>query len=390
MVPTFWVIVASALVNRLGTMVGPFLPLYLLKVRSISEPDVTLLLAAGSVSATVGAPVAGWLADRIGRRPCLVWGMAINGLSMLAIPCASTGPWLVAVLLLRTFTNELSRPATTAAIVDVVPPELHRRAFGIYRTAINLGFGVGTFAGGLLAVGSFDALFLIDAGAKLTAAVALLVLLPETRPVAATLAAPGPDGLSDATDGPVGRFAFFCVIAATVSFMSSQLVGSLPLSLERRGGEDVTRLYGTLLALNGVLVVLLQIPSAILVERVRVTSALAAGALLYGLGYGLVALPPSLAPLAAAVLLFTLGEMLFFPLASVFTAQHAPEGARGRWFGALVMAFAVGQVVSPVLGGWVMRRLGDETLWLLSPPLGLLACVGVLALRRGERYAPPP
>src|SRR5688500_14078811 len=105
--PTFWVIVAAALVNRLGTMVGPFLPLYLLKARAIHGDDVALLLAAGSSSATLGAPVGGWPTDRVGRRPCLVWGMALNGVSMLAIPWAPTGPWLVALLLVRTFRAEI-------------------------------------------------------------------------------------------------------------------------------------------------------------------------------------------------------------------------------------------------------------------------------------------
>lgn len=387
MAPTFWLIVASALVNRLGTMVGPFLPMYLLRVRAISEPDAALLLAAGSVSAAVGAPFGGWLADRLGRRPCLGWGMAVNGASLLAIPWAPTGPWLVLALLLRTFTNEIVRPATTAAIADVVPREQHRRAFGIYRTAINLGFGIGTFTGGILATGSFDALFVIDAGTKLAAAGALLLLLPETRPASAAPLDGTAATLAPPADAPVGRFAWFCLMALLVSLMSSQLVGSLPLSLERRGGDEVTRLYGSLLALNGVLVVLLQLPTSMLVERGRLTTALAAGALLYGAGYGLVALPPALGPLAAAVLLLTLGEMLFFPLASVFTAQHAPEGARGRWFGALTMSFAAGQVLSPVLGAWVMRTHGDATLWLCSPVVGLVAAAGVLALRRGERYA---
>lgn len=384
---TFWVIVATALVNRLGTMVGPFLPLFLLREQQLDEPLVSTLLAAASASAMCGAPVGGWLCDRVGRRPCLVVGMLANALTMLAIPFAPSLPWLVAALLLRTFTNDILRPATTTAIADVVPEASRSRAFGIYRTAINLGFGVASFVGGYLATRSFLALFLIDAGAKLLACALLFVLLPETRPASARAAfepaaPPAPASTSDAGAGT--RFAVLCSLALVVSFMSSQLMTTLPMSLSHRGGAQVEQLYGTLLALNGVIVVLAQLPISIAIERVRITTGLALGALLYGAGYGLVALPPALGPLAVAMLLLTLGETLFFPLASVLTAKLAPEAVRGRWFGALVMAFGAGSVLSPVIGSWVMRAHGDAALWLLSPALAVVAAVGLLLLGRGE------
>lgn len=380
---TFWVIVATALVNRLGTMVGPFLPLFLLKEQKLDEQLVATLLAAASASAMLGAPVGGWLCDRVGRRPCLVVGMLANGLTMLAIPYAPSLPWLVAAMLLRTFTNDIIRPATTTAIADVVPDAKRSRAFGIYRTAINLGFGIASLAGGYLATRSFLALFLIDAGAKLLACALLFVLLPETRPESAR-APLHATATSAPASGPTGRFAALCLLALVVSLMSSQLMTTLPMSLSNRGGDQTTQLYGTLLALNGVIVVLAQLPISIAIERVRITTGLALGALLYGVGYGLVALPPSLGPLAAAMLLLTLGETLFFPLASVLTAKLAPEAVRGRWFGALVMAFGAGSVLSPVIGSWIMRTHGDAALWLCSPALALIAAVGLLVLGRGE------
>ena len=380
---TFWILFTAALVNKLGTMVGPFLPLWLAGPRwGLDDETITRLLTAASACALLGGPVGGFLADRLGRRWTLILSMGLNALTLLLFPLAPVLPVLVGLMLARSFTNDMLRPANSAAVADVVPAELRPRAFGVLRIAINIGFGVGTFLGGLLATRSFGWLFVIDGSTALLATLWLLLLFPETRPAGPAPGAPAVPGAERAAPGAVGRFLVLCACGLVVSLISSQLTSTFPLSLKRRGGAEVESLYGTLMALNALVVVVCQVPITRLIERLRPGPVLAAGALCYGAGYGAVALSVAPLPLAGAVVLLTLGEVLFFPLAGAVTAELAPAARRGRWFGWLMVAYGLGAILSPLLGGWVLTRWGDAALWACSPPLGLAAALGLLLFLR--------
>lgn len=386
MARSFWILVFACLVNKLGTMVGPFLPLWLTEAWRLDEEQVTRLLALSSACALFGGPFGGWMADALGRRWTLILAIGLNGALMLLLPFAPGLAVLVGLILAKAFTHDMARPANSAAVADLVPPEERARAFGVLRVAINLGFGIGTLLGGILSVRSFMLLFVIDGGTALLAALIILCLLPETRPAAQPRTPSGrtPAGEAErAAPGAKARFALLCACGLVVSLMSSQLATTLPLSLLRRGGEETKALYGSLLALNALVVVLGQVPITMAIERFRPAVALSLGALCYGLGYGAVAWSVAPLPLAGAVVLLTLGEVLFFPLAGTVTAELAPPSARGRWFGVLMAAYGVGAIASPLLGGWILARHGDTALWLCSPPLGLVAAVGLLFLGGG-------
>lgn len=387
----YWILFLAVLTNKLGTMVGPFLPLYLSDVWRLDEQATTRLIAAVSACSLLGGPLGGWLADRLGRRWTLIGALALNGLVLIALPSSPALAVLVGLLLAYRLTSDAVRPAISAAVADVVPPESRARAFGLLRIAINIGFGAGTFLGGLLSRVSFGLLFLIDGGTALVAAALLLTLFPETRRAAPPddTASPPPPA-EPPLPGATGRFALLCACGLLVSLVSMQLTSTLPLSLRRRGGEETASLYGTLLALNALVVVIGQVPITAWIERRRPGRVLAAGALCYGFGYGAVALSVAPLPLGAAVVLLTLGEVLFYPLAATVTAELAPAHARGRWFGVLQAAYGIGSVLSPLLGGWILGRFGDATLWACSPPLGLLAALGLLLLRVPPRTPTEP
>lgn len=384
---TFWLLIAAVLVNQFGTMAGPFMALYLREARELDPGTVASLLALGNAMGLVAGAFGGWCSDRFGRRRCLLGGFLLSAASMALLPTVAGLPLLAALVGLRSFSASFVRPSHSAAIADVVPLPLQRRAFGWFRTAMNLGFGAGTLAGGFLAAGGYVDIFIVNAVAAVAGAL-MLLLLPETRP--APPAAGAPDRPEAGPAVGLGRFAVFLSLAFGVSLLSSQLTNVLPVALERRGGFDVARHFGMLLAANGFFVCLFQLPISRLFERARLTTALACGAAFYGVGYGAVGHLVDPRALAGAVIVATVGEMLFFPMASAWVAQAAPEATRGRWFGALAAAYGLGSVVTPLAGGWVLVHLGDAALWALSPPIGLLAAIGFVALGRGPRPAPRP
>jgi MFS family permease len=384
----FWTLIFAMLVNHLGTMVGPFLPLWLARERGEEEAAIAALLSIANASAAGGSPAGGWLADAIGRRWSLILGLVVNASSMLAIPLVPDEGTLIAAMVVRSFTNDLLRPPMNAAVADMTPLHLHGKAFGIVRATGNLGFCIGTFAGGLLIKhGAFDVVFVVDAVTGFAAAVLIALFVSETRPSSA----PGRDAVaSRAATGLVteARFSAFCLVSLAVRAISIQLVTSLPIALHHLGGK-LEESYGELLALNGLLVTIIQVPISGAIARVRPAVALALGALLYGLGFGAVGCSTTKTALAASIGLITCGEVLFYPLSAAWTAGVAPPADRGRWFGRLNGAYGVGAVLSPIAGAWIMGRWDDPTLFRLSAPVGAVAALALLVVARTSAMSAP-
>src|SRR5689334_21539297 len=129
--PAFWALWAGTLVNRLGAFVFPFLSLFLTGTRGYSEALTGLILTVLGVGLGISQPLGGTLADHYGRRRTLLLGLVGSAASLLVVGAVRSLPALcVAVLVFGVFAD-LYRPASSAAIADLVPDELRPRAFAL-------------------------------------------------------------------------------------------------------------------------------------------------------------------------------------------------------------------------------------------------------------------
>jgi MFS family permease len=147
--------------------------------------------------------------------------------------------------------------------------------------------------------------------------------------------------------------------------------------------------FGLLLSLNGILVVLLELPISSLTMRRPPKHMLAIGFLLVGLGFGLTALADTFALLAVTVVIWTLGEMVAAPVGYAFVADIAPEHLRGRYQGLYGLFWGTGSVTGPALGT-LLFTASVTGLWVLCGALGLLAAILVLAVRPGALLREEP
>jgi predicted MFS family arabinose efflux permease len=144
------------------------------------------------------------------------------------------------------------------------------------------------------------------------------------------------------------------------------------------------------MAIQGIIVTVLVLPVTRLARRLATATALTAGALLVGIGFSLTAVAGSLAALAATILVWSLGEVLWSPVAQTRAAELAPAGFEGRYQGALGLAWTSGLVLSPLLGSAIYAWRPDA-LWLICGVLATLAVaiVQASARRNGKtRIAP--
>src|SRR4051812_37999794 len=156
---TFWFLWAGTLVNRIATFVVPFMSLYLTQQRHLSIAWAGLIVSmfgAGGVGASL---VGGILADRIGRRPTMLFSLVASGLGTMLLGWLQAPVAIAAFVLLLGFVGECYRPAVSAAVADVVPPEDRPRAYGLIYWAVNLGFSIGLVLAGFLVRVSYSLLF---------------------------------------------------------------------------------------------------------------------------------------------------------------------------------------------------------------------------------------
>ena len=391
----FWWLWTSTLVNRLGGFVVTFLALYLTVQRGYSASYAGLVAALYGLGGAGGAVLGGVLADRIGRRGTLLAAQFAAAAMTVALGVA-TGPAAIAgAAALLGLASNASRPAMSAMIADLVPPEDRVRAFSLSYWAINIGFGVSAAAAGFIAEAGYLWLFLGDAATTLLCALVVFAKAGETLPSrmeqkeqkeGTEAGTPKGTGITLADVARDRRF--MTVVGLTFLVGAVMQQGSSTLAIDMGADGFSARQYGLVIAINGLVIVLLQIPLTHLVRGRGSGSRLAAGSLLLAWGFGLTAFAGSVAVYAVTVVVWTLGEIVHAPASMAVVADLAPATARGRYQGMYVLAWSGAAFAGPLAGGVTLDHLGRAAVWWGCAAVGTAAGAGYYLLLRPRRQAP--
>ena len=372
---TYWYVWWGTLVNRLGGFVAPLLMIYLTTQRRLAVDDagaIVMWFGAGQVAASIAG---GQLTDRVGRRTTMLISLFGGAIVMVALGRARGLTEITGLVAALGFVGELYRPAVFAFVADVVPPASRLVAFGLLYWAINLGFAVAASLGGLVADYDFSILFYVDAATTFLFAALIAFKVPETRPTTA------PRRVNSPSVSPLLDVQF--MILATLSLLGSIVLmqegATLSAHMMWQGFSAST--YGFVLAVNGILIVVLQ-PLLTRWSGTRDPSRLLAlSVLLYGIAMFAHGIAPIALAHAGAVAIWTLGEVLESPVKASIVADMAPPSARGRYQGTLVMTWGLAQMIGPRLGTWLWVHEGPAVVW--NGSLGVAIVVALLYLMTG-------
>ncbi|WP_435897276.1 MDR family MFS transporter [Streptomyces tsukubensis] len=387
----FWWLWTSTLVNRLGAFVSTFLVLYLTAEQGHSASYAGLVVSLYGLGGVAGSIGGGILADRIGRRPTLLITQALSAVAVGVLGFVQHPAAIAAVAAVVGAATTGSRPAVQAMMADIVPPEDRVRAYSLNYWAINLGFAVSATAAGFVAEYSFLIGFLGEAVMTLACAVIIFVKLPESRPEHP--AGTGPDSGPEPQVGMGtvlrdGRFMSLVTLSFLLALIFTQGYIGLPLAMGDSGLSPSS--FGMVMALNGLLIVILQIPLTHVITHRDPRLLLVVASLLAGYGYGLTAFADSIAFYALTVAVWTLGEILSAPTQAGLVVRLSPLHGRGRYQGVHSLTWSVATLVAPLMAGQMIDRFGADWLWALCAVLGTAAAAGFwLLLRRlGEETKP--
>ena len=382
--PDLWLLALVALVNRAGSMVLPFVALYLTAERGFTTREAGQIVALYGIGAVVGAYAGGWLSDRIGAIRTQQASLALGGVGFLVLGGLRDRLGIAVAMFVVSAIVEAFRPAVMTSIAERASPKQKARAFALLRLAANLGFGIGPALGGVLASHSYHWLFVGDAATCWAAALLLAVLPLGGRRRSPEASSEERRRRSPWRDGP-----FLAMIGLTVVLASClfQFFSTLPLYFREEIGLPESRI-GALLSLNALTIVAFEM---VLIHAVRDLDRMrlsGAGAFLVCAGFALVPHGTALGYLALTILVWTLGEMLVLPILNVVAAERAGPGFEGQYMGLYAMAYSIAFILAPVTGTFVYERLGSTALWHGMGVVGLILGLSFVALSRFFRPGP--
>ncbi|MFJ2774106.1 MDR family MFS transporter [Streptomyces sp. NPDC087300] len=376
----FWWLWTSTLVNRLGAFVATFMALYLTLDRGYSASYAGLVAALHGLGGVVSSLGAGVMTDRLGRRPTLLIAQASTAVSVAVLGFMEHPVAIAGVAFLVGMASNASRPAVQAMMADIVRPEDRVRAFSLNYWAINLGFAISSAGAGFIASYSYLAGFLIEGAMTMVCAIVVFVKLPESRPVRTALEKAAEPAVGLGTVLRDGRFMGVVGLSFLVALIFQQGSVGLPVAMGEAGFTPAD--YGVAIAVNGVMIVALQIPVTRFIEHRDPRRLLVISSLVAGYGFGLTAFAGSVGVFALTVCVWTLAEIVNAPTQTGLVVRLSPTHGRGRYQGMYTLSWSVAALVAPLMSGVMIDRFGAEWLWGSCAVIGTVAALGYWGLMR--------
>lgn len=369
---TVWILFLGLFIHRFGTFVIPFLTLYL-HDSGYSASQIFAVFASIAIGGTVAVALGGRLSDLIGRKNTMGISLFGNAIAMMVMWQADSHLLYLLSGLLVGLTQGMYHPASNSLMIDVVPESRRVTAFAAVRWAVNLGFACGMAAGGFLAEKSYSYLFVGDALSTAVFGVIAVTLLPHGVKTEKHLSRWGVairDMLSNRA------FLFFLCANLFVVATFFQWGSSVARLIEDLGYSK--SVYGWLMAGNGVMIALCELPLSHSIRKLSQTLVISVGFLFCGIGAWWNGFAESWVGLAVAIFLFTIGEMAALPVSAAYVARLAPEKMRGRYSAAVGLTWNIGHAIAPGLG-LLLYEAAPSMLWNGCLALG---CVAALLLLR--------
>ncbi|UBU11406.1 MFS transporter [Nonomuraea gerenzanensis] len=379
--------------NRMGSFVALFLVLYLTGI-GYSPAQAGLVLTGFGAGSILGTFAGGSATGRFGARTVIIWSMVLCGVATAGLAAVTAFVPLLAVGFAAGAFGQMYRPAAATMLADLTPPQRLVMASAASRFGLNVGAAIGPLLGVWLAAAySYPVVFAVNAVVSLLFAVVVLLVIP-ARAGRRGAAAGGDAAIGDAAiggdaDAPEStraryrdllrdrRFLLFLAGMFVTAVAEVQYQSTLPLEVQQSGYP--TALYGAVVALNGALVILVELPLTTLIQRFSMRATVAAGCLLLGVGLGLFGLPFGPWIFVVGAVVWTMGEIISAPSIGAYPALAAPTPAlRSRYIGALSTCQTAGWAVGPSIGTALFQYVGGAV-WVMCAGLGVLACLGMWA-----------
>jgi predicted MFS family arabinose efflux permease len=377
-----WLLSIVMLINRSGTMVVPFLTLYLIRM-GYSVSMAGIVFAFFGFGAFCGAYVGGRLTDKFGFYPVQIMTLIGGGL-MFFVLSEMKAYWLICLFTyLLAFINEAFRPANSTAIAFYSKSENRTRSYALNRLAINMGWAIGSSIGGVLANINYSLLFYVDGVTNIAAAILIWLFLKPVDFKEEHEKHKEPIKLMSAyKDKTYLLFILLTIFFASCFFqlftnLSPFLYGELHFS---------EPLIGFLLAINGVIIAIVEMVLIYKLEgKGKNLQYISIGIFMVGIAFLMLNIP-GMGPMLAflAITLLTFGEIFSMPFMNSFWINRTQPGNRGQYAALYTMAWSAAQTLGPLGGSQLAGHFGFKWLWFTAAAICILVSLFIKKLKKND------
>jgi predicted MFS family arabinose efflux permease len=380
---TWWLMIVM-LINRSGTMVIPFMTMYLTQHVGTSISQAGLVMSLFGAGAIFGALAGGRLTDKIGHYYIQISTLLGGGLMFIALGQMRSYTAICVATFVLAFVNEAFRPANSVAIAHYSSEENRTRSYSLNRIAINLGWAVGGALGGLIASYNYSLLFWVDGMTNIGAAILLYLVLSPSRNVASAKK----KGVIKGTATPYSdsRYMFFIVTIFVFAACFFQLFTTVPVFFKTELHLSVF-FIGIVMALNGLIIALFEMITIFSLEGKRPhLQFIAMGVVLVGVSYFVLIIDMSFTAWIALLSTFflTFGEILSMPFMNSYWISRTQEYNRGQYAALFTVAWASAQAVGPYVGSLIAEHYSFKTLWVVIGCVCLLLAMVYRGMHRRD------
>jgi len=382
-----WWLALITLINRAGTMVIPFLSLYLKEDLNFTVSNVGWIMSAFGLGSVAGSWLGGKLTDQIGYYKVMVRSLLSTGFLFIALQFLNSFASICIGIFFVMLVADTFRPAMFVALNAYSKPENKIRSLTLIRLAINLGFSAGPAIGGLIITGlGYSGLFWVDG---ITCIVATLVMIKVLHPKKAKIL---DSFVNEHPDSAYSDKVFLLFLVAMTLFGIVFLQYFSTITIYYKDIHTLSELQiGLLLGANGLFIFLFEMPLIKWLEQSRYTKLglMFFGAVLTGLSILILNLTSWSGVLILGMLLMTVGEMIVFPFSNAFTLDRAKKGTQGEYMALYSMSFSIAHIFGHNAGLQMAAELGYDNTWYIVTVIAIL-CMLILYILKNRLHKRKP
>ena len=370
-----WILTLITFINRAGTMVVPFLSKYLKEGLGFSYSQIGWIMVFFGIGSLIGTFLSGKISDKIGSYKVMIFSLFMSGLIFIGLQYVKTFSLLCFSIMLLTSVADMFRPAMMITLNSYVTKKQRTKALSLVRSATNLGFLFGPLLGGIIISSlGYDMLFFINGGTCILAVLLFVYFIKEKKLLyKLNFKHLKIDKYAPLKDHPFLLHSFITILTGILFF---QIFTTLPIYHREQFG--LTEFHsGILLAFNGLLILLFELPIVSYAEKnkIRKTLLIMTGLGLMSFSYLLLATINHPLVLVVMMLFMSFGVMLTFPFASAFVTNRSHKNREGIYMSFFQMSYGFAHVLSAKTGMKIIEIYGFKTNWFLNSIIGI---VGVL------------
>jgi predicted MFS family arabinose efflux permease len=369
-----WILSATLFVNRSGSMVLLFCTLYFTQKLGFTKAQAGTIMSCFGIGSILGSYFGGWLADRYNQKNIMIASLLGSGLIVSMLLLFTTWWALCIILFLYALVADSFRPSSSAQISANTLPENRARSVSLMRLAINLGFTIGPAIGGVIAFHyGYTLLFLVDAFTSIAAGIFLYFFLPSKKLIKESSTKENKI-INTKSAYSNSSYLLFIGMVAIYGTCFFQLLSTIP-SYFKEVYHYKDNLIGIVLAINGAIVVIVEMPLVSRLEKNKqfIHRYVFIGCICIAVAnFILLCNPATVVGSILYIIIISFSEIFAMPFMMSYAINKAPKGREGQYTALYSMGYGISLIAAPFIGLGIAQHLGFAAMLTIFAAVSIL------------------